>query len=455
VLDLSKLEAGKLTLQMGEVDAAALVNGAIAATSALWRAKGLSMVCDVPEGLPPIWGDDDRLSQVLVNLLSNAIKFTERGEVLLAVTADEERDAAGRVLVRVRVEDTGVGIPEDRMNRLFQSFSQIDTSTTRRFGGSGLGLAISQRLATKMGGMIQARSVYGKGSTFTFAVRLHPVAEVLDTGWPHSPGDSSAAVLGRERVAGRHALVVERHARGRGLLVALLRRWGMTVTARATLEDAAAVGDVDVAIINPTGSERDAVTALAERAPVILSCVFNQPPEAPLAEWPRVYRPIRPRVLLEALRQIFAGVPRAIDGGGQRGGAAAPLPSELRGLRVLLVEDSKVVQKVALGMLSRLGLRAELARDGREAVERCVLERPALVFMDIHMPELNGLDATKQIRERVPKHEQPWIIAMTASATREDRDRCLAAGMDDFIAKPFRVQTLVEVLERCQRRVAS
>ncbi len=457
ILDFSKIEAGQLVLEERIVDLPALLEDALAVLAPEAARKGLELLYDVAVGVPTmIRGDEIRLRQIVFNLLSNAVKFTEEGEVMLAVTADSEPMPDGRVQLRIRVEDTGIGIPEDRMNQLFRSFSQVDASTTRRFGGSGLGLAISRRLAEKMGGTIQARSVYGKGSTFTFIVCMKPVLEVVDTGWPTSPGDSSAAVLGRDKVAGRHALVVERHARGRGLLVTLLRRWGMTVTARASVESVEDAGDFEVAIVNPRGAKAEALAELAGRAPVILSCVFNDPPEPPLDTWPRIYRPIRPRVLLEALRQAFLGVQVVPSAKPRRGsGPLAPLPPEIRGLKVLLAEDSVVVQKVALGMLARLGLSVVLARNGREAIEKCCEERPALVFMDIHMPEFSGLGATQAIRGALPPEEQPWIIAMTASATREDRERCLAAGMDDYITKPFRVQTLVEVLERCQRRQAS
>jgi CheY-like chemotaxis protein len=392
----------------------------------------------VPE---TVGGDDTRLRQVFVNLLSNAVKFTAEGQVILGVEVVARGPEKQRL--RFAVQDSGIGIPEERMNRLFKSFSQVDASTTRQFGGTGLGLAICKRLVELMDGRIWAESVPGRGSTFFFEVETATVAESAK---PFATGSSPV-------LAGRRVLVVQANAASRRLLAAQCAAWGLAPrtapAATEALAEAGVGGPCDLLLIDGDGvAEPGGAEALrrlrgAGQAPVVMLVRPGQArPDEGLGIAAFVSKPIKAAVLFETLVEIFHGRTAKL---------AAPADDDAtlaaaHPLSILLAEDNPVNQRVATLMLQRMGYRADVAANGREAVDAVARRRYDLVLMDVQMPEMDGLQATREIRARLAPGLRPRIVAMTANASTADRDQCLAAGMDDFLPKPVRQADLRQAL---------
>jgi CheY-like chemotaxis protein len=397
----------------------------------------------------------------MLNLLSNAVKFTERGEVVVTVTG--ERLPARRSMyaphwaLRIEVRDTGIGIPAEAMDKLFQSFSQVDASIARRYGGTGLGLAISRRLAELMDGSLTAQSsgVAGEGSVFRLVLDL-----------PEAPADSiiSTRPMRIEAdLSGRTVLIVDDNATNRRILVAQTARWGMVpretgspAEALAWLESGARF---DIALFDLLMPEHDGL-GLAERAAavdgampvVILSSIGLRDREGgPLAAW--LAKPIKPSALHDTIATILLGgeaVPEPATGQavpGTRLGERHPL-------RILLAEDNSVNQKLALRLLAQLAYDARVAGDGLEAIAAVESDDFDVILMDVQMPELDGLEATRRIRARWPERDIR-IVAMTANAMAGDREACLAAGMNDYIAKPIRPAELEAALARATSRIGS
>jgi CheY-like chemotaxis protein/anti-sigma regulatory factor (Ser/Thr protein kinase) len=383
-------------------------------------------------------GDLARLRQVLLNLLSNAVKFTERGEVVVEVRPiSAER-------LRIVVRDTGIGIPAEKMDRLFKSFSQVDASTTRRYGGTGLGLAISNRIVELMGGTIKVESAEGKGSTFTVELPFE-VAEL--------PARPELTAL--PQLEGKRVLVVDDNATNREIVSRQVRAWGM-VPVTAQLPSAALrllkTGErFDVGVLDLAMPEMDGVSLAREirkrdpTLPLVLLTSLGRLPEARTATEfdAQLAKPLKASQLYDALIEVIAG--RAEQKPAVRADSvAAPVSS----LRILLGEDNAVNQRVALLLLEKLGYRADVATNGLEALEALERKRYDVVLMDVQMPELDGLDATREICQRWPDGDRPRIVAMTANAMEEDREACRDAGMDDYVAKPIRQEALAEALER-------
>jgi CheY-like chemotaxis protein len=403
-------------------------------------------VYTIDEDLPrTIVGDQGRLRQIVLNLLSNAVKFTDRGEVELTVTGQPVTTGPGaaRWSIVVEVRDTGIGIPPDRMGQLFQSFSQADASISRRYGGTGLGLAISRRLAEVMGGSLSATSdgVAGKGSTFRLTIETDAAPDM-------APAESVRLV----DLADKSVLVVDDNATNRRIVVTLLERWGMTVQATGSPREALAWVSggrrFDLAVVDMHMPELDgaalatalrATEAGASTAVVILSSLgtHDRPSDA-IAGF--LVKPVKPSALHDMLATALAGqaatVPVRSTRRGIDHGLAARHP-----LRILLAEDNPVNQKLALRLLERMGYRADVADNGLEAITALEGAPYDVVLMDIQMPELDGLEATRRIRRRWPD-DGPRIVAMTANAMDGDREACLAAGMDDYIAKPIGPEAL-------------
>jgi CheY-like chemotaxis protein/HPt (histidine-containing phosphotransfer) domain-containing protein/anti-sigma regulatory factor (Ser/Thr protein kinase) len=404
----------------------------------------------VPAG---IVGDAERLRQVLLNLLSNAVKFTEQGEVVVLVGAEPVR--AGRHRLRIAVRDTGIGIPVDRMERLFTSFSQIDTSTTRRYGGTGLGLAISKRLVELMGGKMRVKSQEGKGSTF----QIQLTADEAEVPPRITPG------AGLPQLAGQRVLVVDDNATNREIVTRHARSWGMEPVAVAKPIDALALIEAgepfDVAVLDMLMPDMDGLALAREirrhpdrrELPLLLVTSLGRLPRAQSASdfSAQLAKPIKASQLFNALVAALArraeepyAAESAVDGDEP---AASPL-------RILLAEDNAVNQKVALALLGQLGYRADVAWNGLEALAALERHPYDVVLMDVQMPELDGLDATRQICARWSPEARPRIIAMTANALLEDREECFAAGMDDYVAKPIRPEELAQALTRAKPREA-
>ncbi len=461
VLDFSKIEAGRVDLDNSPFMLRDAVEVSLDIIAPAAAKKGLELVYAIDEDLPPtLVGDAGRLRQMILNLLSNAVKFTERGEVVVTVGGSEIEPAGRRGLgkweIRIDIRDTGIGIPVAAMDRLFHSFSQADASIARRYGGTGLGLAISRRLAELMDGSltVESEGVAGEGSIFHLTVHM-PVAPA-DAVAPSRPARIEADL------SGRTVLIVDDNATNRRILVGQTVRWGMvpreTGSPLQAIEWLQQGERFDIALFDLLMPELDGLE-LADRiresegrgkhAPtpvVILSSVGMRDREGgAVAAW--LAKPVKPSALHDIIATVLLGavapqpvLPRAADDG------ALPL-GERHPLRILLAEDNAVNQKLALRLLAQIGYTAQVANDGRQAI--AALEDGAfdVVLMDVQMPELDGLGATREIRRRWP--EWPlWIVAMTANAMAGDREACLAAGMNDYLSKPIRPPELAGALER-------
>ncbi len=462
VLDFSKIEAGRVDLDASPFVLREAIEAALDILAPTASKKGLELVYAIDEDLPPLLvGDGGRLRQVILNLLSNAVKFTERGEVVVTVGGTRLHGGRGRPRweIRVDVRDTGIGIPPGAMDRLFQSFSQVDASIARRYGGTGLGLAISRRLAELMDGSLAANStgVTGEGSTFHLVVRMPEAAPdaIAPTRQPRI-----AANLG-----GRTVLIVDDNVTNRRILVAQTARWGMVPRETSSPEEALAwLRDrqrFDIALFDLLMPEMDglelaaSVAGLRAKKPmpvVILSSVgLADRDAAHVAAW--LAKPVKPSALHDTIATVLLGpavakapppVQPASRSGASDGGR---LLGERHPLRILLAEDNPVNQKLALRLLQQLAYVADVAGDGLQAIEAIEREPYDVVLMDVQMPELDGLEATRRIRARWPDRRLP-IIAMTANAMAGDREACLAAGMNDYISKPIRPAELAAALAR-------
>jgi signal transduction histidine kinase/DNA-binding response OmpR family regulator len=468
VLDFSKIEAGRVDLEARPFVLRETVEAALDILAPSAAGKGLELIYAIDEDLPPNFiGDAGRLRQMLLNLLSNAVKFTEHGEVLVTVGGAPTEQPAGRGPrrweVRIDVRDTGIGIPPDAMSKLFQSFSQVDASIARRYGGTGLGLAISRRLAELMDGELSAESsgAAGEGSLFRLVVRMPAAAD--DAVAPSRPARIEADL------SGKSVLIVDDNATNRRILVAQTARWGMvpreTGSPLEALEWLTRGERFDIALCDLLMPDLDGLE-LAERiaalpaenghAPppvVILSSIGLRDREGtPLAAW--LAKPVKPSALHDTIATVVLGASAAaLAPAAELNGAKAAL-GERHPHRILLAEDNAVNRKLALRLLAQLGYEASVATDGLQAIEALARDRFDLVLMDVQMPELDGLEATRRIRGRWP--DRPlWIVAMTANAMAGDREACLAAGMDDYLSKPIRPAELAAALERAPAPTAA
>ncbi len=450
ILDLSKIESGKLELQITETNVREVVDEVVEILAPQAHAEALALTAcvqrDVPERLR---GDPGRLRQVLLNLVGNAIKFTPRGEVVVRVACAAETPES--VVLRFEVADTGIGIPPDARARLFQPFSQVDSSTTRRYGGTGLGLAIAKRLVELMGGEIGVESTPGEGSTFWFTARFERAAPAE---YP-SPWDA----LPRLRV-----LVVDGNAAVQACLREQLAAWGITAdtvedgaSALARLLTAARSGtpyDLVLADAQLPDYVGQALVHAIKKAPSIASTrvVLLTGPQASEQEQAegvlRLQKPVRRSALFNVLTQAVAhdgGPPSPVPAPAADGEDRAARPAAGR---ILVVDDSPINQAVAVGLLAKLGYQADVAESGQEAIAALAQYPYAAVLMDVRMPDMDGFTASAEIRRREGTARHTPIIAMTASAMPGDREQCLAAGMDDYIAKPVRLPELAAVLNK-------
>ncbi|HET6755562.1 MAG TPA: PAS domain S-box protein, partial [Jiangellaceae bacterium] len=462
ILDFSKIEAGRLELERRPFDLRGCVESALELVAASASGKGLNLAYLFDEGLPSaIVGDATRLRQILINLLNNAIKFTDTGEVVLSVdgkaleSGEEKVGRWHRLLFAVR--DSGIGIPTDRLSRLFESFSQVDASTTRRYGGTGLGLEISKRLCELMGGTIWVESQVGKGSTFHFTIQAE-----------QAPGLAPADRQGPPpQLHGRRVLIVDDNATNRRILVRQAESWGML--ARDTASPAQALewirrGDpFDLAILDMHMPEMDGV-GLAEEigryrdAPalplLLLTSLGSREGVRGGVEFAAsLTKPIKPSQLYDTLMNVLGATPAGVQVAASRQGPVERLAERVP-LRILVAEDNVLNQQLALLVLHKLGYQAEVTANGLEALRALERERYDVVLMDVQMPTMDGLEATRRIHQRWPEGRRPHVIAATASALQEEREACLAAGMDDYLSKPIRVDELAAALRRCRPHVA-
>jgi PAS domain S-box-containing protein len=470
ILDFSKIEAGHMELETQPFDLRECVEDALDLVAVQAAARGLELAYEFADAVPAtVLGDVTRLRQILVNLLSNAIKFTERGEVVVRVegqrtlpTAQLPTDSVPMTPVtypwcelQIAVRDTGIGIPADRLDRLFQSFTQVDSSTTRRYGGTGLGLAISKLLAEMMGGTITVESQPGRGSTFYLTMRL-----------PYLTSRKRIYLQQAEpQLAGRRLLIVDDNATNRYILMRQTQTWGMqphlVESGAAALDWLAAGNSCDLVLLDMQMPEMDGqqlaralqMNRLAARTPLLLLSSLGQHGLSPQDVG------LFGAILTKPVKadQLYATLLRVV--GTQRPAESVPLTGPARlnremaqehPLRILLAEDNLVNQKVAQRMLERLGYRPDVVANGLEALQALERQIYDVVLMDVQMPEMDGVEATTHIRQHWQAARQPWIIALTANAVQGDRERYLAGGMDDYLSKPVRVESLMDALRRCR-----
>jgi PAS domain S-box-containing protein len=513
VLDFSKIEAGKLELVYAPFKVRDCVQKSLNMVSARATEKRLNLAYTIAEDIPPVLiGDAVRLRQILVNLLSNAVKFTEQGEVIVEVTGhraqgtasqsseigDQRIEHRGRGIykpqplyeVRLSVSDTGIGIAPEHQERLFQSFSQIDPSPSRKYGGTGLGLVISKNLAELMGGTMWVESIKGVGSTFSFTIQAEAP---LDNQQQHSSPPAEEAkepqqaaetffanrlVSSTAELLNKRVLIIDSNETNRRILSRYLESWGvLSCIARTGAEalewlrqdihyDAAIVDihlpDTDgLALVRSIREVRNSSTLpLIICAPIAMKHEISRMLDDVSIE-ALLSRPVRPSYLYNILFRILAEksfqddeqqlspfstestpfFPAALEDMGQK-----------NAISILLVEDNEFNQKVAVRFLQKIGYQADVVENGMEALEALKTNSYDVLLMDIQMPGMDGMEATRRIRERLPAQQQPWIVAMTAHALRGDRERCLNAGMNDYISKPIQLDELVAVMETAWSR---
>ncbi len=463
ILDFSKIEAGKLDLEVIDFDLGLLLEDLVGLLAVKAAEKGLELVCLMDPEVPClVRGDPGRLRQILMNLVGNAIKFTREGEVTVSVSLKEEGEDRATLLFQVR--DTGIGIPREKMPLLFRPFTQLDGSTTRKYGGTGLGLSISRRLVEMMGGKIWVDSSPGKGSTFYFTVLLEKQRREL------SPRERPRAAI-----RGKKILVVDDNATNRLLMERLLQSWGCRcVVARygkealRLLKEGVKAGDpFHAAILDMLMPEMDgeelalmikADPDLKDIPLIMLTSLGSRGDAKRLKEIgfsAYLMKPIRPSHLEECLEMVISGRSQP-DSSSNRIITRYTIQEERKlRTRILVVEDNSTNQKVALGILRKLGYGSDVASNGLEALDALRKIPYDIVLMDCQMPEMDGFEATSRIRD--PKtgvlNPKVPIVAMTAGASKQDRKRCLDAGMDDYISKPIRPEELAQVIKRwCKDR---
>ena len=442
ILDFSKIEAGKLELELIPCDVREAVDDVLDLLAESAQRKGIVLAAVIDPAVPSVLrGDPGRLRQVLTNLVGNAVKFTEQGGVVVRVAPASGAEAADHLTLRFSVEDTGIGIPMELQSHLFEAFTQGDSSTTRRYGGTGLGLAISKQLVELMGGQIGLESVPGSGSTFWFTVPL------LRT--PAEPGTSADPRAG---LRGRRLLVIDSKALRRAALVQQLALWEAAVASAATVEAAQELLAVHTyaAVLLDVRAPDDPALALppVSSAPVVALADLGAHETVAAARAAGVAacltRPLHSKTLARTLLALLTGA-----AAGPEPTAAAPAPLDAAThARVLVAEDNAVNQRVVARMLERLGCTVDLVANGREAITALAQRPYDLVLMDCQMPEMDGFAATAAIRAREDPERRTPIVALTANALPADRERCLAAGMDDYLPKPVRSEELAAVLRR-------
>ena len=499
ILDFSKIEAGKLELEHHPFELHTCLEEALDLLAPQAAEKKLDLAYAVDDAIPKILVSDvTRLRQILVNLISNAVKFTANGEVVIEVTPaahglrtiepGHELDTdfvrhPEQWLLHFSVRDTGIGIPLDRQHRLFKSFQQVDASTTRRFGGTGLGLAICKRLAELLGGRIWVDSDSGKGATFHFTIAAKAAAATSPPNWQ----------LPQPQLAGRRLLVVEDHPANRRIIRHRAEQWGVQVESATSAAEALKLlsgsAPFDAVLLDlqlPEGGREPSLSNPPSAAPggpsgegglggrepqeygltlaeeirrhpygltlplLLLSSVrlrSDDPRPLALGISVSVHKPVRPAQLLDALcRAMSVPLPRDKK--------LPPAPSldvnfaNRLPLRVLLADDNPINLKVGLSVLHKLGYRAEVANNGLEVIHALEQKAYDVLFLDVQMPEMDGLECARQISQRWMRDKRPVIIAMTGNALMGDREKCLAAGMDDYISKPVRSGELQAALER-------
>jgi signal transduction histidine kinase/DNA-binding response OmpR family regulator len=446
ILDFSKIESGKMDIEVQPVS----VRGAIEETYDLLslkaNEKGLDMLYYIDPSVPAeILSDEVRLKQILVNLVNNGLKFTERGEILVTVnTLSHDGDTYD---IEFEVKDTGIGIPQDKFHKLFEVFSQVDSSTTRRYGGTGLGLAICQRLVTLMGGAIRAESQEGVGSSFIFNVVVQASRRAIR--FNRDKGN-------RAELKGKHVLILDDNKTNLKILSTQCEMWGMTSFATSNIDEA--IGEVehsgfDLAIIdllmpgkNGIDVARD-IQKVRHELPLVLFSSAGYYPENDKDSRSMFAAILNKPVKQGLIEKTFIDVLSRTASGSMLAPAIREIAPEKSPINILVAEDNDINQKMILRALEKLGYKADLAENGRQVLELMKTSVYQLVFMDVMMPEMDGYEATRIIGERYSGKDKPVIVAMTANALAGDREKILAFGMDDYISKPFKLKDIEDKME--------
>ena len=460
ILDFSKIEAGKLDLEIIEFDLRSAVEDVSEMLAVNAHKKGLEFACMIHPDVPAwLLGDPGRLKQILINLTGNAVKFTEKGEVVINVFSEKETDR--QVFIRCEVKDTGIGIPPDRRNLLFKSFSQVDASTTRKYGGTGLGLAISKQLTEIMGGEISVESTEGRGSTFRFTVAFEKPSERKE----------EALTLNRE-IKGQRTLIMVDSETNRNIIGVYLKSFGCEYGAvvdnrealRLLVEAAKEQRPFKVMILDQVmpDLQTEVLCRAIKAEPSVQDTILIMLTSRGLrgdAQWAKeiglsayLTKPIKRSHLLECLQAVLsAGTERTPNNQNPALVTRFTLSeARKRKVRILLVEDNIINQKLALRLIEKAGYRGEVANNGKEALKALAKVPYDVVLMDVQMPEMDGLEATRLVRDPqsgVLNHQVP-IIAMTAHVMASDQEICLAAGMNDYVSKPIQPQKLFEAIEK-------
>ncbi len=455
ILDFSKIESGKLELEQQPFELRACIEESLDLLAAKAAEKGLELAYQIAPHTPQtILGDITRLQQILVNLLSNGIKFTSTGEVI--VFAEAHKLDSKYTEIRFAVQDTGIGIPQERKNRLFEPFSQVDSSTTREYGGTGLGLAICRQLCGMMGGKMWLESHVGKGSTFFFTITTR---EVINYNYPNLIAD-------RSQMAGKRLLIVDDNATNRRILSIQAQSWGMIPHAAPSGQKALELlqqGETfDLAILDMQMPKMDGLTLakkihklpLNNHLPLVMLTSIGKSEiagEAKKANFAAcLNKPIKQSQLYNVLARILGGKVSKISQPRPELPAIDHKLASKHPLNILLAEDNLVNQKLALTILERMGYQGDVVVNGVEVIKALEQRSYDLIFMDVHMPEMDGLSATQIICREMEPNSRPYIVAMTANAMQGDRERCLAAGMDDYLSKPIKLEDLVKVIQQCK-----
>lgn len=469
ILDFSKIESGQLELEEHPFELRNCIEEAFDLISTKAAEKQLELAYQVESTIPnTLIGDVTRLRQILVNLLSNAVKFTHEGEIVITVTAPPLSEVGKQKAVAEPVQelcfsvrDTGIGIPIKRMDRLFQAFSQVDSSTTRKYGGTGLGLVICKQLAHIMGGKVWVESEVGQGTVFSFTISTRvPLSE------PSHNSHQLAAPL-----AGKRLLIVDDNTTNRQILEKQVQTWGgwarVTCSGKEALECFERGESFDLAILDMQMPHMDGMT-LAQNIhrlpehkalPLVMLTSIGQHQlskseiEAHFVAF--LNKPIKQALLLEKLIDIFMGRTIQLEKPKKLENSIDHHLAEKLPLQILLAEDNSVNQQLATQLLKRMGYRIDVAGNGIEAILALERQPYDVILMDLHMPEMDGLEATQKICQQWPLETKPWIIAVTANAMQGDKETCLTAGMNDYISKPIRVPELVAALQRVPVRETS
>ncbi len=461
ILDFSKIEAGKLQVENIPFDFRSCLEEALDLFALEASKKHLELSLSIDPALPShLIGDPTRIRQILINLLGNALKFTEKGSI--HVRAIKQEDPGPLQSILIEIQDSGIGIRQDRLESLFKPFTQADSSTTRKYGGTGLGLTICKYLAEAMGGDITAQSQIGIGSTFRVTLKAAPYTSAKE-----EPEQA-------ELLKNKHVLFISNGDMNACILSSVLQKWGLVPTPSLSLEDSIkmekALSTFDILLLDfPTdalsSSTYEACKNLSSDLLVRCICLLSKNAISlreslkDLGLQTVISKPIKHSLLFEALvsavnpkTQEKISFPASIGStaassiGSTASSDTLPSPEEKKAFHILLAEDNSVNQKVALLLLKRIGYAADLAQNGIEVLEKLKNKVYDLILMDMHMPELDGIDATIRIRKEFPPHRQPPIIALTASAQGADKNRCLSAGMNSFLSKPIDVQELEKAL---------